>query len=918
MDISTKTLRQVMGFAIALLALLLSPPLLKAQTTITDGQGVIYNIITNTDDSKTVEVSDLNTSMFLSKAVDIVIPQTVEDKSSNSLPGTFTVTDMAGTAFKGTAITSIDIQIPITKIESYAFESCANLKTVKIPETVTAIESYAFSGCSALESISSTAKVSLYGSYAFKNCSSLKSIVLEDTLNSLPEGVFYGCSSLAWPTMPTTLVSIGKLAFYGCSNLGVVKFHGGITLNESAFESAGITSIQWPEEAMTITAITTFKNVTKLQNLTIPEWFTYVPESTFEGCVDLKTITWPTATLTLGKQAFAGCTSLGTVTLPAKISLEGYAFKNANLTSIIIPEAEIGTWGTNPFGVQPNIQSIEFPTSVTALPDEVCYKWTSLTDVTMPSVQNIGKNAFRECTAMTQVKLPEGLTFIDSYAFSESGLTSVVFPSTLKRIGGDDSVSGGVFFKCSSLTSVTFNEGLEVIGVGAFSEASLTSLTLPSTVKQIGNSAFNQCPITGELTFPGGITIGDSAFSSTLISSVKFPDEACTIGSYCFSLCKQLKKLELPEWMTIVPNGLCYFCSSLETVTFGSQVTSIGASSFHGCSNLNYVVIPETVTNIGNCAFMSVGIIEKVVLRDNLTIGDQAFYNAKVQAIEFEGCGTVLGSDVFKDNRYITSVAFPECMEEIPDGFCSGWSNLTTVKLPSKVKVIGKESFMRCTEITSINFEVADEDLTVEDNIIKVPSTVETIEVGAFRGTGITEIQWPKDSIDIQGFVFAATKVTEATFPDWMETMPSGTFCGCNKLTSINWNNLKFLGKSGFALCTSLTEVQIPDPIIEVADSCFYKCTNLASVTFNDNITTLGRWSFESSGLQSVTMPSALTLLGMRAFRDCTKLESATLNEGLLTICSNVFWGSGLKHIVVPSTVTAIGEAVFVLCSDCA
>jgi hypothetical protein len=286
MDISTKTLRQVMGFAIALLALLLSPPLLKAQTTITDGQGVIYNIITNTDDSKTVEVSDLNTSMFLSKAVDIVIPQTVEDKSSNSLPGTFTVTDMAGTAFKGTAITSIDIQIPITKIESYAFESCANLKTVKIPETVTTIESYAFSGCSALESISSTAKVSLYGSYAFKNCSSLKSIVLEDTLNSLPEGVFYGCSSLAWPTMPTTLVSIGKLAFYGCSNLGVVKFHGGITLNESAFESAGITSIQWPEEAMTITAITTFKNVTKLQNLTIPEWFTYVPESTFNSCSD--------------------------------------------------------------------------------------------------------------------------------------------------------------------------------------------------------------------------------------------------------------------------------------------------------------------------------------------------------------------------------------------------------------------------------------------------------------------------------------------------------------------------------------------------------------------------------------------------------------------------------------------------------
>ena len=78
----------------------------------------------------------------------------------------------------------------------------------------------------------------------------------------------------------------------------------------------------------------------------------------------------------------------------------------------------------------------------------------------------IGKCAFKGCSGLTSLTLPDGITEIGSSAF----------------------------FGCSGLTSLTIPDGVTKIGKYAFSNCSyLTSLTIPSSVNSLGDYAFKNC-----------------------------------------------------------------------------------------------------------------------------------------------------------------------------------------------------------------------------------------------------------------------------------------------------------------------------------------------------------------------------------------------------------------------------------------
>jgi hypothetical protein len=77
-------------------------------------------------------------------------------------------------------------------------------------------------------------------------------------------------------------------------------------------------------------------------------------------------------------------------------------------------------------------------------------------------------------------------------------LTSVVFPSTLTKIG-----SGA--FKANNLISVTIPNGVTSIGKEAFYNNQLTSVTIPDSVASIGEFAFQRNQLTS-ITVAGNVS----------------------------------------------------------------------------------------------------------------------------------------------------------------------------------------------------------------------------------------------------------------------------------------------------------------------------------------------------------------------------------------------------------------------------
>ena len=154
--------------------------------------------------------------------------------------------------------------------------------------------------------------------------------------------------------------------------------------------------------------------------------------------------------------------------------------------------------------------SDNYYTSNDKLGDYVFRDCSGLTSLTIPSgVTEIGKSAFRGCCGLTSLTIPSGVTSIGNQTFEGcSGLTSLTIPSSVTSIGD------WAFHGCSGLTSLTIPSGVTEIGEGVFHGCSgLTSLTIPSSVTEIGWGAFEGCSGLTSLTIPSSVTsIGNYAF----------------------------------------------------------------------------------------------------------------------------------------------------------------------------------------------------------------------------------------------------------------------------------------------------------------------------------------------------------------------------------------------------------------------
>ena len=222
-------------------------------------------------------------------------------------------------------------------------------------------------------------------------------------------------------------------------------------------------------------------------------------------------------------------------------------------------------------------------------------------------VTTIGDSAFRECSSLTSVTIPDGVTTIGYYAFLDCrSLTSITIPDSVTTIGER------AFARCESLTSVTIGDSVITIGVSAFDGcSSLTSITIPDSVTTIGEGAFQFCSSLTSVTIPDSVTtIGKGAFSYCYsLTSITIPDSVTTIGYWAFGNCTSLSKFNgkyaSEDGRCLIIDGtiISFAPAELTEYTIPDGVTTIGEGAFLWCSSLSSVTIPNSVTTIGDSAF---------------------------------------------------------------------------------------------------------------------------------------------------------------------------------------------------------------------------------------------------------------------------------------------------------------------------
>lgn len=212
-------------------------------------------------------------------------------------------------------------------------------------------------------------------------------------------------------------------------------------------------------------------------------------------------------------------------------------------------------------------------------------------------ITTIGRLNFMSCTALKTVNFPSTLTTIRGentlFPTEEYGafrgctaLEEITLPNSIQ------SIEKSAFFGCSSLKKINFPESLTTIGDEAFEGCSaLESVTLPDSLTSLGRKAFKDCTNLLTVKFGAGLTeIPTEAFFNTRIGVVEIPECITTIGRLAFANCAFMREVT-------VYNPNCNFNDVIEVDPFYNSSQTI---TFYGHSNSTTTAF---VTNHPNRAY---------------------------------------------------------------------------------------------------------------------------------------------------------------------------------------------------------------------------------------------------------------------------------------------------------------------------
>ena len=300
------------------------------------------------------------------------------------------------------------------EVGDYMFNKCVTLTSIKLPRTATRI-----------------------GQNAFLRLENLTSIVLPEALVTIDKSAFAYSNAFTELAFPATLDSIMTYAFQSATALKTISFAEGASLRYVS-ESA-------------------FNYCTALESAELPATVEYIGASAFSGDTTLTSFTFPASLKEVGNNAFQGCSHLSQVSeIPAGVTSFGYGvFQSAPLSEIKVNSAN-----TN-YVVENNVLFNAGKTALIYMPMN-CGKTSYHVPSTVTEILNF---ALYKVSTLKELILNDGLTTIQNTAFSQTGLETIVIPSSVTTI------SSYMLEGCPSLTGVTILGTISDVPANAFRES---------------------------------------------------------------------------------------------------------------------------------------------------------------------------------------------------------------------------------------------------------------------------------------------------------------------------------------------------------------------------------------------------------------------------------------------------------------
>lgn len=214
----------------------------------------------------------------------------------------------------------------------------------------------------------------------------------------------------------------------------------------------------------------------------------------------------------------------------------------------------------------------------------------------------------------------------------------------------------------------------------------------------------------------------------------------------------------------------------------------------------------------------------------------------------------------------------------IPSLALANLSQLTTLRLPVTVTMIGEGAMAACTCLTTLT----------------LPTSLYHLGAYSLAGcTALTTVDLPASTGEIGDGAFnGCTALTTVTMQGATPTNPSSPFVPAS-------HELKRIGNRAFAGCKSLKSVNLGSGVQWIGDAAFAG-TSLTQADLTQLLTLahVGNNAYVQSQLTSVALPAGLTDVGQGAFALNTQLSSFVPPRSLAQVSPLLLAGNGLLNEV--------------------
>lgn len=805
---------------------------------------------------------------------------------------------------KVTAIQEFIISDNITKIDSYAFEYCENLKTVRIsdheitlgtgPFRSTNIENIYFNGtfaqwCDFCKTNSNKINCNTKnGSNLYLNNVLLTELIYNDKETNISYTPTLNINNITKITIGENVENLSGY-FYKIRDLKTIYFNA-IDCKNTNWSQSIFGEVIGSSEG--ITAIIGNK-VTKLPDYLFEAYSQdfYLTDVIFEDnsvCSEI------------GEKAFYNNKNLKTINLPKSITTikrDAYEFE---CIENVYYEGKLEEWYSNINFI--NIWSnplFESEANLYVNKNELVEILEFSKGTTDASTNDY---AFAGCKSLKKVIIPETVTILPhiQYAYYVEELDYNVLETNFKFKDSSDKD-----YNCFMYMGLKSENGMKVI--------------FGKTVTKIPDYF---------------------SMSNKYYTEVAFEEECiCSeIGEESFAGLNYLKKVTIPESITSIKRrafmGSMSNTSILEEINYNAvnvQMNSSWADDFFeyaGKKSPNGIVltIGADVESIPEGLFYNSNITSVIFEGSKISlIKNNAFYQTSVNTVKYPGtkkqweqivfksdtanpCNH--GADLYFNNTLLTEVTFDSDITEVPSATYAGVKSITKITIPEQITKLNSYTFANCTNVTQIDFNAINITIILSSNhpfkyvgyntegvTLNIGSNVTQIPKYLFDDCKckLSTINFPDNGI-CSKIGFSAfegiSSLQSITLPVYITEFESEAFRNCSGLTEVyykgtkeQWDSIIFANENSSPCCNGA--------------SLYFNGTKVTSVVFSEGTETTPIGSYSGcKDITSITLPSTLKKIESFIFYNCTGLKEITIPEGVEEICNAAFYNcTGLTEI---------------------